>query len=172
MQHQTDIIWQNIKVAQDRQKSYADSKRSQRLFEVGDDVFLRVKPKRSSLSLGKYKKLAARYCGPFKIIGKINDQAYKLQLPPEIKVHNVFHISLLKRYIPDPTHILLDTQRITTLEGAIEIQPESILQTRVRQLRNRSINEYLIKWTGYPEEDATWEREDTLLTSYPNFLSR
>ena len=100
MQQQTDIIRNDIKTAQDRQKSYADLKRSQRLFEVGDDVFLRIKPKRSSLSLGKYKKLSPRYCGPFKVIKKINDQAYKLQLPPKLKVHNVFHISLLKNMSP------------------------------------------------------------------------
>ena len=172
MQHQTDIIWQNIKVAQDRQKSYADSKRSQRLLEVGDDVFLRIKPKRSSLSLGKYKKLSPRYCGPFKVIKKINDQAYKLQLPLELKVHNVFHISLLKTYVPDPNHVLHDIQQLTSTEGALEIQPEAILQKRLRQLRNRSINEYLIKWAAYPEEDATWEREETLLKAYPDFLSR
>ena len=131
MQSQTDLIRQNIRIAQDRQKSYADSKRSQRLFEVGDRVFLRVKPKRSSLSLGKYKKLSARYCGPFLITRKINDQAYELQLPFEIKVHIVFHISLLKKYIPDPSHVLDDAHKFTTVKDTLEIQPEAVLQTRI-----------------------------------------
>ena len=64
MQQQTDLIRLDIKAAQDRQKAYADAKRSERIFEEGDMVFLRVRPKRSTLSLGKFKKLSARYCGP------------------------------------------------------------------------------------------------------------
>ena len=172
MQQQTDLIRQEIKTAQDRQKSYADLKRSQRIFEVGDMVFLRVKPKRSSISLGKYRKLSARYCGPYAITKKINDQAYQLQLPSHLKVHNVFHVSLLKKYVPDPSHILDDDNLITSVDGTFDIYPEAILQSRIRTLRNRSLNEYLIKWSSYPTEDATWEREDVLLQNYPDFLSR
>ena len=67
MQTQTDLIRQEIKAGQDRQKSYADLKRSNRVFHEGDMVFLRIKPKRTSLSLGKYNKLRARYCGPYQI---------------------------------------------------------------------------------------------------------
>ena len=65
MQQQTDLIRFEIRTAQDRQKSYADAQRSDRNFDEGDMVFLRVRPKRSSLSLGKFKKLSARYCGPY-----------------------------------------------------------------------------------------------------------
>ena len=69
-------------------------------------VFLRIKPKRSSLSLGKYKKLRARYYGPYQITQKINDQAYRLDLPNHLKVHNVFHVSLLKAIYTRPkSHI-------------------------------------------------------------------
>ena len=85
--------------------------------------------------MGKYKKLSARYCGPFPISRKINDQAYELLLLPDLKVHNVFHVSLLKKYIPDPNHVLNDAHKITTVDGTLEIQPEVILQTRLRQLR-------------------------------------
>ena len=135
-------------------------------------VFLRVRKKKSSLSLCKYKKLSARYCGPYRITKKINDQAYELLLPPHVKVHNVFHISLLKRYVPDVNHILDDELPLVTQKGTLDITPEAILQTRVCTLRNRIINEYLIKWTSYPVEDATWEREDLLQKEYPEFLSR
>ena len=171
MQQQTDLIRHEIKTAQDRQKSYADAKRSDRTFNEGDMVFLRVKPKRSSLSLGKYKKLSARYCGPYPIIKRINNQAYELLLPAHIKVHNVFHISLLKKYVPDANHIL-DELPLVSKDGTLDINPERVLQSRTRALRNRTLNEYLIKWTGYPEEDATWEREDMLITNYPDFMSR
>ena len=104
-------IRKDIKASQDLQKHYADAKQSViRTFEQGDMVFLRVRPKRSSISLGKYKNLSPRYCGPYVITRKVGDQAYKLLLPPQLKVHNVFHISLLKKYVPDPSHILLRLQ--------------------------------------------------------------
>ena len=131
-------------MAQDRQNSYADSKRSDRIFNEGDMVFLRVKPKRSSLSLGKYKKLSARYCGPYTIIKRINNQAYELLLSAHIKVHNVFHISLLKKYVPDANHIL-DELPLVSKDGTLDINPERVLQSRTRALRNRTLNEYLIK---------------------------
>ena len=135
-------------------------------------VFLRVKPKRSSLRTGSCKKLSARYCGPYPILKKINDQAYRLQLPSHIKVHNVFHVSLLKKYIPDPTHILDDSHLSTTDDATFEVYPEQILQTRSKPLRNRTITEHLIKWSTYPVEDATWECEDVLQTNFPQFISR
>ena len=155
MQQQMDLIRNEICTAQDRQKSYADSQRSEQNFDKGDMVFLRVRPKCNSLSLGKFKKLSARYCGPYVITKKINDQAYELLLPPDVKVHNVFHVSLLKKYVPDDLHILGDEQPLISKDGTLDITPERILQTRERTLRSRTINEHLIKWTGYPEEDAS-----------------
>ena len=103
----------------------------------------------------------------------MNDQAFELLLPPHIKVHNVFHVSLLKKYVPDSNHILTDELPLVSKDGTLEVGPERILQkTRVRSLRNRELVEHLIQWVGYPEEDATWEREDMLVTDYPNFFSR
>ena len=135
-------------------------------------VFLRVRPKRSSLSLGKFKKLIARYCGPYVILKRINDQAYELLLPPHIKVHNVFHVSLLKKYVLDNCQILGDEQPLVSKDGTLHITPERVLQTREHVLRNRTQREYLIKWTCYPKEDASWERDDQLANSYPDFMSR
>ncbi|MCO5548037.1 hypothetical protein L7F22_001493 [Adiantum nelumboides] len=86
MEAQTKAICKDIQAAQDRQKHYADKDRSERTFKLGDRVFLRVKPKRSNLSLGKFKKLSPRYCGPYEIVKVISDQAYKLRLPPNLKV--------------------------------------------------------------------------------------
>ena len=172
MQQQTDLIRFEIQAAQDRQKAYADSHRSEREFEEGDMVFLKVRPKQSSLSLGKFKKLSARYCGLYIITKKVNSQAYALLLPPHIKVHNVFHVSLLKKYVPDDNHILGDEIALVSKDGTLDINPERILQTRQCILRNRTIIKHLIKWKGYPEEDASWEREDSLLNSYPEFMSR
>ena len=90
MQQQTDLICFQIKAAQDHQKLYADSRRSDRSFELGDMVFVMVKPKHNSLSLGKYKNLSALYSGPYHITKKLSDQAYELQLPPILRYIMVF----------------------------------------------------------------------------------
>ena len=87
----------NLKVAQDKQKSQADLKRTQKEFQVGEHVFIKVRPNKSSLKLGSSAKLAPRYCGPFQILSKMGHVAYQLDLPPNLKVHNVFHISVLKK---------------------------------------------------------------------------
>ena len=69
-------------------------------------MFLRVKPKRSSLQLGKHKKLAYHYCGPYEILKRIGHKSYELALPTHLHVHNVFHVSLLKTYVANPNHVL------------------------------------------------------------------
>jgi hypothetical protein len=113
-------IKQNLKAAQDRQKSYADKNRTHREFKVGDHVFLKVKANRSSLRLGNCSKLAARFCGPFEILERIGPVAYMLALPASMTVHNVFHISLLKKYIPDANHVI-DW-------NVIQVEQEGVLQ--------------------------------------------
>ena len=86
----------NLKIAQDRQKSQADLKRTQKEFQIGEHVFIKVRRKKSSLRLGICAKLAPRYCIPFEILSRIGQVAYQLALPPNLKVHNVFHISYKK----------------------------------------------------------------------------
>jgi hypothetical protein len=73
---------------------------------VGDHVFLKVKTNRSLLKLGSCAKLAARFCGLFEILERIGPVSYKLALPASMTVHNVFHVSLLKKYIPDANHVI------------------------------------------------------------------
>ena len=75
----------NLKVAQDRQKSKADLKRTPREFQVGEHVFIKLRPKKSSLRLGSCAKLAPLYCGPFEILSKIGQVAYQLALPPNLR---------------------------------------------------------------------------------------
>jgi hypothetical protein len=95
-----------LKASQDRKKSYADKGRHHREFKVGDHVFLKVKANKSSLKLGSCSKLATRFCGPFEILEKIGPIAYMLALPASMIVHNVFHVSFLKKYIPDANHVI------------------------------------------------------------------
>ena len=89
-------IKKNLKATQDRQKSYADNNRNETQFAVGDHVFLKIKPRKNSSNLGNCSKLATKYCEPFEILNRVGPVAYELALPTSIKVHNIFHVSLLK----------------------------------------------------------------------------
>jgi hypothetical protein len=83
---------------------------------VGEHVFLKVNPKKSSLKLGSCTKLETIYCGPFKIVDRIGLVAYILALLASMHVHNVFHVSLLKKYVHDPNHVIYWT--------LIKVEPE------------------------------------------------
>jgi hypothetical protein len=99
------IIWNNLKAAQSRQKSYADKRRKPIQFEVGDFVYLRVSPTRGVQRFGIKGKLAPRYVGPFEILEIC--EPYRLQLPPQLAaIHSVFHVSQLKKCISVPTEII------------------------------------------------------------------
>jgi hypothetical protein len=99
-------IKHNLKVSQDRKKRYADKGITQKEFKVGDHVFLKLKAKKSSMKLGNYSKLAARYCGPFEILERIGPIDYMLSFLASMSKHNVFYVSLLNKYILYANHII------------------------------------------------------------------
>ena len=128
-----------MKIVQDQQKSQADLKRTPKEFQVGEHVFIKVTPKKSSLRLGSCAKLAPRYCGPFEILSRIGQVAYQLALPPNLRVHNVFHIYVLKKYVHDATHgIILNDVQVEP-EGDFLVEPDCIIERREISLRNRTI---------------------------------
>jgi hypothetical protein len=98
-------IRKKLKISQDRNKSYVDSKRTPKDFKIGYHVYLWVKPKRSSMKMGMHAKLAPRYYR-FKILERIGLVSYKLSLPLTIRAHNVLYVSLLKKYLHDSNHII------------------------------------------------------------------
>ena len=101
------VVRDNVKIARDRQKSYADNRRRDLQFEIGDRVFLKISPWKVVLRFGKRGKLSPRYIGPYEIVSKVGPLASKLKLPPELsRIHDTFHVSMLRKYIPDPSHVL------------------------------------------------------------------
>jgi hypothetical protein len=101
---------------------------------VGDHVFLKVKSNRSSLKLGNYSKLVAIYCGSFEILERIRLVAYMLAFPACMTIHNVFHVSFLKKYIPYANHVIDWNVIQVAQEGSIQVHPVHILDQKNKQL--------------------------------------
>jgi hypothetical protein len=121
-------IKHNLKIAQDRQKIYANKGRTHREFKVGDHVLLKVKENKSSLKLGNCSKLAARYCGTFEILERIGPLDYMISFPASMTIHNVFQVSLLKKYIPDDNHVIDWNAIQVEQEGTFQVHPVRILE--------------------------------------------
>ena len=126
--------------ARDKQKNYANKCRRDLQFKVGNRVFLKVSPWKGVLRFGRRGKLRPRYIGLYEIIGRVGPVAYRLDLPPELsKVHNVFHVSMLCKYIPDPSHILIDHPVELKDNLTYKEQPMQIVDRREQILRNKVI---------------------------------
>ena len=101
------LIRKRLLTAQSRQKSYADKRRRPLEFEAGDHVFLKVMPKIGVVRFGKQGKLSPRFIRPLEVLERVGAVAYRLALPPSLSgVHEVFHVSILRKYTPDPAHVV------------------------------------------------------------------
>ncbi|WVZ80520.1 hypothetical protein U9M48_027989, partial [Paspalum notatum var. saurae] len=166
-EEQVKLIHNNLKRAQSRQKSYSDKRRRPLAFEVDDHVYLRV-----SLMKGYIVLLAPRYVGPFKITEQCGPVAYRLELPPYLAaVHDVFHVSQLKKCLRVPEEAVDTSQIQIEPDLTYEEHPIKILDKKQRTTRRRTINFYKVQWNNHSEEEATWEQEEYLQTKYPGFLS-
>jgi hypothetical protein len=170
-EEQVRMIRDNLKIAQSRQKSYADTRRRELVFEVGDYVYLKVSPMRSVRRFNMRGKLAPRYIGPFKILERYGEVAYQLELPESLAgVHNVFHVSQLKKCLRVPEE-QIPLEGLTVKEDlTYEEYPVKILEIIERVTRSRVIKMCKVQWNRYSEAEATWEREDELRKSYPQLF--
>ena len=158
--------------AQDRQKSCADQRRRPLEFSIGDHVFLRVSPTKGVKRFGLRGKLAPRYIGSFQILERIGAVAYRLALPPSLAgIHDVFHVSMLRRYVSDPTHVLSDISVPIQPDVTYEEVPVRILDRKERQLRNKTIRLVKVGWQHHSDEEATWGLEDTIRARYPHLFT-
>ncbi|WVZ52225.1 hypothetical protein U9M48_003307 [Paspalum notatum var. saurae] len=170
-EEQVKFIHDNLKRAQSRQKSYLDKRRRPLVFEKGDHVYLRVSPMKGVHRFGVKGKLAPRYVGPFKITEQCGPVAYRLELPPHLTaVHDVFHVSQLKKCLRVPEEVIDTSQIQIQPDLTYQEQPIRILDQKQRATQRRTINFYKVQWSNHSEEEATWEQEEFLRTKYPGFL--
>jgi hypothetical protein len=116
-------------------------------FKVGDHVFLKVKANKISLKLGNCSKFAAHYCGPFEILERIGPIAYMIAFTASMSVHNVFSVSLIKKYIPDVNHVIDWNVILVEQEGTFQVHPIRILDWKIKYLWNRAIGIVKVQWT-------------------------
>jgi hypothetical protein len=140
-------------------------------FEVGNHVYLRDSPMKGVKKFGVKEKLAPRYIGAFPILEKCETMAYKLDLSPSLAgVHNIFHVSQLKKCLKAPVDIMLP--EVTPLEVDLSYpeHPIKILDQKDRVTRRKIIKFFKIQWSNHFEEEATWESEDFLRSRHPDFV--
>ncbi|KAJ0460950.1 putative nucleotidyltransferase, Ribonuclease H [Helianthus annuus] len=142
-----DMIRAHLKVAQDRQKSYADKRRRPIEFQIGDKVMLKVSPWKGIIRFRKRGKLSPRFIGPFKILDRVGKVAYRLELPEELSgIHNTFHVSHLRKCLADDTaYVPLDDIEVDNKLNYIA-RPIAILDRKVKGLRNKEIEQVKVKW--------------------------
>jgi hypothetical protein len=166
------LLKEHLQAAQHHMKTQADKNRSERHFDIGDWVYLRLQPYRQkSLALRKNLKLSPRFFGPFQILSRIGQVAYKLDLPTEARLHPVFHVSCLKRKIghdvtPLPTLPPVDSN------GEIQPEPELIVDRRLIKRHGRAATEVIIRWKGPSSDDDSWELLWHLQKQYPHLVGK
>jgi hypothetical protein len=149
-------------------KVYADTNRTDRSFQVEDQVLLKLQPyAQGSVVNMPYPKIAFKYFGPYTILEKVGAVAYKLQLPVGNMVHLVFYVSQLKEFKPDYTPAYSPLTDIPTLDIS-EILHEKIVDRMLVKRSNVAITQILVQWTGLPESSSTWEDFHVLQKRFPS----
>lgn len=159
-----DLLQQHLNRARQLMKSQADKKRSFRSFEIGDQVFLKLQPYiQNSIAPRANHKLEYKFYGPFAVIGKINEVAYKLQLPPQATVHPVFHVSQLRRALL-PGMVVEPSLPNCSDNLAV---PTVVLQTRWRKKNGGMCEQVKVQRSNSAAMGTTWEDKASLLTRFP-----
>ncbi|XP_026459659.1 uncharacterized protein LOC113360359 [Papaver somniferum] len=166
--HMIQLLKEDLSKAQHRMKHFADNHRTDRSFVVGNWVFLKLQPYRPSfVALRTNMKLSAKYFGPFEVLQRIGNVAYKLKLPVESRIHPVFHVCQLKKKVGQ--HITTTLPPVDT-SGSFIVTPIAVLDSRHILRGNNTILQILIQWARAPSEDATWEDANHIHSQFPDFI--
>jgi hypothetical protein len=163
-------IQDNLKAAKSHQESYANKRCRPLQFEVGDHVYLKFSSMKGVKRFGVKGKLSPHYIGPFLILEKCGNVAYKLELTPLLAgVHNVFHISQLEKFLKAPMDVLLSEVAPLEIDLTYPEHPIKILDQKSRVTRRKRIKFFKIQWSNHTTEEAIWEIEDFLRSRHPDF---
>lgn len=148
---------QHLAVAQNRMKVMADKSRRERQFAVGELVLLKLQPYAQHSAVTRpYPKLAFKFFGPFRVLERIGNVAYRLELPADSQIHPVFHVSQLKPFMLCYQPVFTEIPKIPDL-AAEPLSPEAVLDRCLAKKGNNAVVQVLIKWHHVPAEAATWE---------------
>lgn len=160
-----DLLKKHLAAAQNRMKQKADKNRTEKSFQTGEAVLLKLQPYvQKSVVNRPYPKIAFKHFGPYKILERVGHVAYKLELPPE----PVFHVSQLKEYRPDDTLVFTELPKFSALDLD---EPDTILDTHMVKKDNAAITQVLVKWKHLDEDSVTWEDWAVLVNKFPSVLS-
>jgi hypothetical protein len=152
-----------LEQAQAVHKLHYDKRHQAVSYSVGDWVLLRLRHRPIvSLSQAPKGKLQQRFFGPYRVTELINEVAVRLELPPRAKLHDVFHVGLLKKWVGDPP--AAPPPLPTIHNGAVEPEPERAVRTRLA----RGVPQVLVQWKGEPASSSTWEDLETFRVKYPS----
>ena len=166
------VIRERLKVATNRQKSYADMRIKDIQYEIGEKIFLKVSPWKKAMRFRKKGKLSPRFIRPYEVIEKVGLVAYRLALPPDLeKIHNVFHMSMLRRYRSDPSHVVSSETIELRPDLTYEEELVEILAWEVKELRKKRIPSVKVLWRNHKTEEATWESEEVMRQQYPQLFN-
>lgn len=154
-QAMTKLLKDNLISAHNRMKKCVDLKRSDRVFEVGDMVYLKLQPfRQNSVSLRRNLKLSAKYYGPYRVLERIGSVAYKIELPDSSRVHPIFHVSLLKKCI-GRKHVPVADLPATREDGEFNVLPAAVVASRMVTRSQQQVPQFLVMWVNSSAEDAT-----------------
>ncbi|KAA3487040.1 DNA/RNA polymerases superfamily protein [Gossypium australe] len=151
------LIRDQLKEASDRQKLFADLKRREIEFSVGDRVLLKVSPWKKVLRFGRKGKLSPRFIRPYRVLKCVGPVAYQLELPPE-------------RYCSDPSHVVPVEEIEVRPDLSFEEELVQIVDLDIKVLRRKSVPLVKVLWRNHGSEEATWEPEDVMRQQYPHLF--
>ena len=150
-------------------KMQADKNRTERMFEVGDWVYLKLQPYvHTSLARRSSQKLGFKYFGPFKVLKKVGQVSYKLELPESARIHPVIHVSPLKKALKPGVQASADLP-LALLQDDVKVQPQRICDERFIRRGNKKVPQVLISWEGWPETCKTWEHLGAIVDQFPRY---
>jgi hypothetical protein len=162
-----EMLREQLTRAQNRMKLYVDINRTDRSFQVGEQVLLNLQPYAQGYVVNmSYPKIAFKYFGPYTILEKVGTTTFKLQLPAGSMVHPIFIVSQFKEFNLDYTPTYSPLTDISALDIS-EILPEKIVDCRLIKRGNVAITQILVQWSGLPESSATWEDYHVLKKRFP-----